>query len=92
MFLLGGYSHKFRYIDIFGLIAIMLFFYAMPIAFYNLDYEMPDRLMSLDEKLFVRPFAILKHLGEPVRTLVIIQPLAYFTGKMCFEIYKTLKG
>lgn len=95
VFLLGGLSHKFKYMDIFVFLAMVLFFLLMPLAFYNLNYiynGTPSSPTYLEELVIGRTFAILKHFGDPVRTLVIIQPLAYMTGKMCFEIHKILKG
>jgi len=88
-------SHKFKYMDVFGFLAVVLFFLFMPICFYNLEYAYfgsPSDLIYLEELAIGRTFAILKHFGEPIKTLVIIQPLVYLTGKMCFEIHKTLKG
>jgi len=81
--------------DVFGFLVLILFFLLMPLAFYNLDYVYtgsPNSPTYLVELAIGRTFAILKHFGEPIRTLVIIQPLAYLTGKMCFEIHKAIKG
>jgi len=94
-FLLGGLSHKFKYMDVFGFLAVVLFFLFMPLVFYHSGYEYsgsPSGVAYLSEMLVGRTFAILKHFGEPIRTLVIILPLAYLLGKMCFEIHKSIKS
>ena len=94
-FLLGGLSHKFRYMDILGVLGCILFFIFMPLVFYHSGYDYtgnPSGIAYFSEMVVGRTFAILNHFGEPIRTLVIIQPMAYLAGKMCFEIYKTLKS
>jgi len=92
VFLLGVLSHRFKYADIFAVLAVMLFFCFMPLVFYHSGYEYTYKTSHYRFQLFNRTLAILIHLGEPVRTLFLIQPLAYLTGKMCFEIHKTIKG
>lgn len=94
-FLLGGLSHKVVYADIFAVLSVLLFFIFMPLVFYHSAYEYhgsPGGVAYLSEMLFGRTLAILKHFGEPIRTLFLIQPIAYFTGKMCFEIHRTIMG
>lgn len=94
-FLLGGLSHKVVYADIFSVLSILLFFIFMPLVFYHSAYEYngtASGVAYLSEMLVGRTLAILKHFGEPIRTLVLIQPLSYLLGKMCFEVRKTIQG
>lgn len=96
-FFIGGLSNKFKYVGICTGLFVLAFFIFMPLYHYHLPYEYSGYYeingpqLHYESVAFGRTLAILKHFGEPIRTLVIIQPLAYFTGKMCFEIHKTIK-
>lgn len=91
-FLIGGLSLKYRLIDVVGLIVVGLFLYFTPLAFYGLEYEFDARPRGgPGADAIARTFAILNYFGEPIRILVLSQPLAYWGGKMCFEIRKTLR-
>ena len=93
-FSLGGLSHKFRWLNVLVILAIILTLVLLPLFFYNLDYEFSDNpggVFYMEEKAVFRTLAILNHFGEPIRILTLSQPLAYLTGKMYFEIRKTLR-
>lgn len=97
-FFTGGLSNKFKYVGICACLFVLAFFLFMPLYHYHLPYEYSGYYeisgphWNIESVAFGRTLAILKHFGEPIRTLVLIQPIAYFTGKMCFEVYKTILG
>lgn len=97
-FFAGGLSNKSKYVGICACLLVLAFFLFMPLYHYHLpyeysgNYEITGPQLHYESVAFGRTLAILKHFGEPIRTLVLSQPLAYFAGKMCFEVHKTIHG